>query len=585
MTWLVNEASEFADEALEGFVAANSDCVKSVHGGLIRATSSPGGEVAVVLGGGSGHYPAFAGWVGPGFAHGAACGHIFASPSASQIYSVAKAADNGGGVILGFGNYAGDVLHFGQAAQQLRAEGIDVRIIAITDDIASSPPIDPSKRRGVAGDLNVFKIICAAAEAGLDIDAVESIGRRANEATRTLGVAFTGCTLPGATRPLFTVLERSVALGLGIHGEPGIRELALPTADELATLLVEAVLAEEPKRAAEGYQGHVAVLLNGLGAVKYEELFVTYRKVAELITAAGLTIVAPEVGEHVTSLDMAGVSLTLTFLDPETEMYWNAPASTPAFCRGRLDGRPLRTDDNSSRARLDITAGTPASRTAAQIAVRALGEVRDVLIENESRLGDIDAVAGDGDHGNGMARGSRAAAETASSAADKGAGIGTALALAGESWSERGGGTSGALWGAALCAFGRELGDRKPVSAQDLVAAARAGVNAITSLGGAKVGDKTLVDAAIPFVDALGKYDGDEGDLAALVANAAAVCESAAERTADIPARLGRARTHGDRSLGTPDAGAVSFALIVTRLAQVFTSPPHSVGTTTKEED
>ena len=583
MTRLVNVASEFADEALEGFVAANSHSVKSVHGGVIRATSSPSGEVAVVLGGGSGHYPAFAGWVGPGFAHGAACGHIFASPSASQVYSVAKAADNGGGVILGFGNYAGDVLHFGQAAQQLRAEGIDVRILAITDDIASSPPTDHSKRRGVAGDLIVFKITCAAAEAGLDIDAVESIGRRANDATRTLGAAFTGCTLPGAPKPLFTVPERSVALGLGIHGEPGTREMALPTADELATLLVEAVLAEEPKRAANGYQGHVAVLLNGLGAVKYDELFVTYRKVAELITAAGLTIVAPEVGEHVTSLDMAGVSLTLTFLDPEIEIYWTVPAAAPAFTRGSLDDRPLRTDDYNSRVRREITAGSPESRTAAQIAVRALDEVRDVLIDNETRLGDIDAVAGDGDHGNGMARGSSAAAQAALSAADDGAGIGTVLTLAGEAWSERGGGTSGALWGAALGAFGRQLGDQKPVSSSDLVTAARAGVGAITSLGGARVGDKTLVDAAIPFVDALDKPDGDQGDFAALMAHAAAVCEAAAERTADIPARLGRAKTHGDRSLGTPDAGAVSFALIVTRLAQAFNQPPNRLGATTKE--
>jgi dihydroxyacetone kinase len=138
------------------------------------------------------------------------------------------------------------------------------------------------------------------------------------------------------------------------------------------------------------------------------------------------------------------------------------------------------------------------------------------------------------------------------------------------------------LWGAALGAFGRQLGDQKPISSSDLVTAARAGVEAITSLGGARVGDKTLVDAAVPFVDALDKPDGDHVDFAALITHAAAVCEAAAERTAEIPARLGRAKTHGDRSLGTPDAGAVSFALIVTRLAQVFSSPPNSVGT--KEE-
>ena len=311
------------------------------------------------MGGGSGHYPAFAGWVGPGFAHGAACGHIFASPSASQVYSVAKAADNGGGVILGFGNYAGDVLHFGQAAQQLRAEGIDVRILAITDDIASSPPIDHLKRRGVAGDLIVFKITCAAAEAGLDIDAVESIGRRANDATRTLGAAFTGCTLPGATKPLFTVPNALSPSDWESTVNPVLVRWLCPPPTNWQRCSSKPSWPRNPKRAAKGYQGHVAVLLNGLGAVKYDELFVTYRKVAELITAAGLTIVAPEVGEHVTSLDMAGVSLTLTFLDPETEMYWTAPAAAPAFSRGSLEDRPLRTDDNSSRVRREITAGYP----------------------------------------------------------------------------------------------------------------------------------------------------------------------------------------------------------------------------------
>lgn len=582
MTRLFNVASDFADEAVEGFVAAHGDCVRAVHGGVIRATSSPAGEVAVVVGGGSGHYPAFAGWVGPGFAHGAACGHVFASPSASQIYSVAKAADNGGGVILSFGNYAGDVLHFGQAAEQLRADGIDVRTLPITDDVASSSPEEASKRRGVAGDLNVLKIMCAAAESGLDIDAVETIGQRANAATKTLGVAFTGCTLPGADKPLFTIPERSVAVGLGIHGERGMFELPMPTADELAKLLVDAVLAEEPPRDPQGYQGRVAVLLNGLGAVKYDELFVTYRMVAKLIEAAGLTIVAPEVGEHVTSLDMAGVSLTLTFLEPDTEALWTAAAAAPAFGRGHLADRPARTDDIAAKARRAITRGTPESRAAAQLAVRALSEVCNVLLENETRLGDIDAVAGDGDHGNGMARGSDAAARRASEVADEGAGVGTVLARAGEAWSERGGGTSGALWGAALAAFGRVLGDENPVSPAESIKATRAGVDAVVSLGGAKVGDKTLLDAAVPFVEAL-EEAGDGGDFAARIANAAKESETAAARTADIPARLGRARTHGDRSLGTPDAGAVSFSLIATRLAQVVEAASSKSATTMKE--
>ncbi|MET9741404.1 dihydroxyacetone kinase subunit DhaK [Streptomyces sp. NPDC006422] len=351
MAPLTNDARRFAREAIGGFAAAHADLVRPVHGGVVRASATPPGQVAVVLGGGSGHYPAFAGWVGPGFAHGAACGEIFASPSAGQIASVARAAENGGGVLFGFGNYAGDVLHFGQAAQRLRAEGVDARVLTVTDDLASHP--DPSQRRGIAGDLTVFKIMCAAAERGAGIDEVEEIGRRANAATRTLGYAFDGCTLPGAPRPLFSVAPGRMALGLGIHGEPGLDEAELTDADTIADRLLDGVLKEAPDGARRA-----AVLLNGLGATKYEELFVVYRRIAERLAAAGIEAVAPEVGEHVTSLDMAGLSLTLTFFEEDDELaeLWRAPALAPAFraltrYRAALDaGRAARDPYATGRA-------------------------------------------------------------------------------------------------------------------------------------------------------------------------------------------------------------------------------------------
>lgn len=578
MARLVNDPADFADEAIAGFVAANSDKVVAVHGGVVRSTTSPTGEVAIVLGGGSGHYPAFAGWVGPGFAHGAACGHVFASPSASQIYSVAKAADNGGGVILGFGNYAGDVLNFGQAAALLRSEGIDARTVAISDDIASATADRHTERRGIAGDFPVFKMICSAAEAGLDIDAVEAMAKRANAMTRSLGVAFSGCSLPGADTPLFTVPDGRMAVGLGIHGEPGLHEEERPTANAVAQLLVDGVLAEQPDRSATGYDGRVALLFNGLGTVKYDELFVAYRTVAELLADASITVVAPYVGEQVTSLDMSGVSLTLTFLDPELEQHWCSPADSPAFSRGQISERPTRSPSTVAESRKAVDVGSPASRDAAAIAVAALTATRDLLADNETRLGDIDAVAGDGDHGVGMNRGSTAAAEAGRSVAAAGAGVGSVLAAAGSAWSERGGGTSGALWGAALIAFGRTLGDDARVTSEDVVTGVRSGVEAVLELGGASVGDKTLIDAAVPFIEMLEKLAGDGRTLAEQLGDAAAASAVAAQHTADIPARLGRARTHGDRSLGTPDAGAVSFSLIAVRIAQLASESPKNEG-------
>ncbi|MER5184016.1 dihydroxyacetone kinase family protein [Streptomyces sp. NPDC002896] len=572
MTLLHNDPRSFADEALSGFAAAHRDSIRTVHGGVVRATATPAGQVAVVIGGGTGHYPAFAGWVGPGFAHGAACGNIFASPSASQICSVARACHTGGGAVFAFGNYAGDVLHFGQAAEQLRAEGIDVRVLRVTDDIASGPADDPALRRGIAGDLPVMKVLGAAAESGLDIDEVERIGRKANDATRSLGVAFSGCTLPGSDRPLFTVASWRMGVGLGIHGEPGIEERALPSADEVADLLVDGLLAEAKQASAAVGGGAAAVVLNGLGATKYEELFIVFRHVSERLAAEGLDVVAPEVGEQVTSLGMAGLSLSLTFLDDELRDLWTAPALTPAFRRGAIIPGLQRTDDLSHiHQPPPVAAGSEASRSAAAHIADALRVVRDTVTTHEARLGHIDAVAGDGDHGIGMRRGAEAAAEAAAQAVRLGAGARTTLARAGAAWSERAGGTSGALWGAGLTAFGTVLGDTDGPDAEGVAAGVRAAVDVVMRLGGATPGDKTLVDAVVPFVDRLEAALPRAGFRAAWM-EAAEAATHAAEETATITARRGRARTHGDRSLGTPDAGAVSFALVVTALGDTLRS-------------
>lgn len=224
MTTIFDAPEDFATTALAGFSAIYHRHVRLVRGGVVRATKVPTGKVAVVIGGGSGHYPAFAGYVGPGLADAAVAGDVFASPSTASGARVCRQAQKGGGILLGFGNYAGDVLNFGVAAERLRAEGIDVRIVPVTDDVASAPVENAAQRRGIAGDVIVFKIAGAAAEAGLPLDEVERIARYANARTVSFGVAFGGCTLPGAVGPLFTVPKGQMALGLGIHGEPGIRE-------------------------------------------------------------------------------------------------------------------------------------------------------------------------------------------------------------------------------------------------------------------------------------------------------------------------------------------------------------------------
>ncbi|MFC8039198.1 dihydroxyacetone kinase subunit DhaL [Paenarthrobacter sp. NPDC057355] len=567
MTRIFDDAADFADDALDGFVAANRGYVARVDGGVVRSTEIPAGQVALVVGGGSGHYPAFAGLVGPGLAAGSACGNMFASPAAGQVYRVAKAANAGGGVLLSYGNYAGDVLHFGQAQLRLNAEGIETRTVTVTDDIASAPIEQLDKRRGIAGDLTVFKIAGAAAEAGLDLDGVERLAIKTNYRTRSLGVAFDGCTLPGAKDPLFHVPAGQMSLGLGIHGEPGISEHPMPTASELAELLVSKLLADKPEDAGD----RVVAIVNGLGTVKYDELFLLFGKIEKLLAAAGLTVVEPECGELVTSLDMSGLSLTLLWLDEELEQYWSAPADTPAFRRGSMAPRAARTTALTDDAEAsDVEQPTRAAAELGEQAVAILAQVRDVVVEHEEELGKLDAIAGDGDHGIGMRRGVDAAAAAGEAAG--GSSVARVLASAGEAWSERAGGTSGALWGSAVIAAGQALGNRESYSAQDAAAAVQAFAGAITELGKAEPGDKTMVDALLPFRDAfLAELDGGAPVDRAL-AVAAAAAESAAARTAELRPLKGRARPLAEKSLGHPDPGAVSFGLITARISQFIDS-------------
>lgn len=571
MTQIFDNPADFAEEALDGLVAANRGYVARVDGGVVRSTEVPAGQVTVVVGGGSGHYPAFAGLVGPGLAAGAVCGNIFTSPSAGQAYRVAKAANAGGGVLFSFGNYAGDVIHFGEAQQRLNAEGIETRTVLVTDDIASAPLDQIEKRRGIAGDLTVFKIAGAAAEAGLDLDGVERLAVLANHRTRSLGVAFDGCTLPGAAEPLFHVPAGGMSLGLGIHGEPGISDHPMPTASELAELLVSGLLRDKPDDAGN----RVVAILNGLGRVKYEELFLLFGKIDKLLTAAGLTIVEPECGELVTSLDMSGLSLTLLWLDDELERYWTAPADTPGYRKGSLAPRPRRVvaaPEGALAAEEEDT--TAAAAGLGRLAAAVLAQARDAVVVHERELGRLDAIAGDGDHGVGMRRGVDAAVAAADEAVGAGLSVRRVLTAAGEAWSERAGGTSGALWGSALAAAGRALGNKDSYSGGDAAAAVTAFADAVTTLGKADVGDKTMVDALLPFRNAfVAAFDGGTPVTGAL-ATAVTAARQAADATASLRPLKGRARPLAEKSLGHPDPGAVSFALIATRVSDYFESSP-----------
>jgi dihydroxyacetone kinase len=584
MAYLLNKSADFADEFIAGLAAAYPSRVRAVSGGLVRRTAPGGRNVAVVIGGGSGHYPAFGGLVGEGLAHGAALGNLFASPSARQVQSVAMAVQNGAGIVFCFGNYAGDVLNFRQARDRLLSDGIESRIVTVTDDVSSADSANASQRRGVAGGLAVYKVASAAADSGIDLDGVEEIARRANERVRTLGVAFSGCTLPGATEPLFTVPTGRMAVGMGIHGEPGISETDIPTADGLAELLVAALLAEIPIDI-DGTEGaRAVVLLNGLGSVKYEELFIVYRRVAELLDEAGVIIADAEVGEMVTSFEMAGVSLTLFWLDDELEEFWNAPADAPAYRKGScaIAGRPApdgaavepHVSDNHLAEAVTAQAGTPRSREAALVVMASLDALLATVVENADELGKLDAVAGDGDHGIGMERGATAGIASARTALAAGSGAGGVLTAAADAWSDRAGGTSGVLWGILLESLATAIGNEEWPDASRVAEGFKLAAEGIGSFGKARLGDKTILDALLPFADELESGVSEGLGLDEAWSRASASATVAANATTDLVARIGRARPHAAQGIGTPDPGAVSFALIVTAVGSELAAPP-----------
>jgi dihydroxyacetone kinase len=568
MTHLYNDPSEFPSDVIKGFAAAFPQYVQRVEGasGFVRAGGPLEGKVSLVIGGGSGHYPSYNGVVGTGFADGAVLGGVFASPSAEQVYRVAKAADGGAGVVLGFGNYAGDRLNFGVAAERLINEGIDTRVVWVTDDVASASREELEKRRGIAGTFTVYKIAAAAAEDGANLDEVERVMRAANAATYSFGVAFDGCTLPGAEKPLFTVEEGHMDFGLGIHGEPGITSAPWMSAKDLAGKLVEAVLAERP----EGVSGRAAVLVNGLGATKYEELFVLYGRVNRLLEEAGVVQVAPEAGELVTSLDMAGCSLSVTWLDEELEGYWVAPAETAAFRRGTAvtsEKFTTRRTGAGHVAQVVTAEASEESIAAAAIARKAVDAIYATVEENKEYLGRIDAIAGDGDHGIGMSRGAKAAAEAAN---ETQGGVETVLSAAGHAFGDKAGGTSGILWGLLLEGVGKGLGNTEPVTATRLADAVQSSAQHLQGFSKAQLGDKTMLDALFPFVETLADQVGAGASISDAWPLAAEACRDAAEATASLVPKIGRARPLAERSVGTPDPGAVSLGLIVTAIGDVL---------------
>lgn len=330
MKKIMNKAEDFAIETVEGIVAAYGDKVGLLNGDpqmYISKYPAREGKVGIVTAGGSGHLPVFLGYVGQGMLDGCCVGNVFASPSAQKMADVITAVNRGSGVLCLYGNYGGDKLNFDLACEMVEMDDIETRTVLVRDDLASSPIEAQEKRRGVAGMVYAFKIAGAAADKGMDLDGVAALASKALDNIRTIGVALSPCIVPMVGRPGFSIADDEIEVGMGIHGEPGIEVRKMMTADEIADDIIARLQTEIKLNAGD----KVSVMVNGLGATPLEEQFIVYRRIHKLLSDLGVTVVMPHIGEYATSMEMAGMSITLFKLDDELEELLRAPAATPFY--------------------------------------------------------------------------------------------------------------------------------------------------------------------------------------------------------------------------------------------------------------
>jgi phosphoenolpyruvate---glycerone phosphotransferase subunit DhaK len=329
MKKFINDPFDVVDEMLEGFLDVHKSYVKRLESArtVVRADAPVKGKVGVLTGGGSGHKPAFIGFIGKGMLDAVAVGEIFTSPPPLAVYEAAKAVNGGKGILFLLGNYSGDVMNFGLAAEMCKEEGIAVEQVIATDDVGSGPKEKASNRRGVVGEFLAWKCAGAKAEAGGNLDEVKAVAEKVNRLTRTLGVALTPCTVPAKGTPTFTLAEDEMEYAVGHHGEPGTAKIKMRSANEIVEKMLDDVINDLPFKSGD----EVAVLINGLGGTPPLELYICYRRVKQLLDQRKIKIYKPFVGEFFTALEMAGFSVTLMKLDEEMKKLLDAPANTPYY--------------------------------------------------------------------------------------------------------------------------------------------------------------------------------------------------------------------------------------------------------------
>jgi dihydroxyacetone kinase len=559
MKKLVNDPQKVVREMLEGLCDLHPHlALLQSETVVVRADLPPPADrpVAILSGGGAGHEPAHAGYVGPGLLAGAIAGDVFTSPSVDAVLAGIRAAAGPAGAVLIVKNYTGDRLNFGLAAELARAEGIPVEVVVVADDVALHATVPPERRRGIAGTVLIHKLAGAAAAAGESLAEVAALARAAAAELGSMGVALGACTVPAAGRPGFEIGPAEIELGLGIHGEQGVERTALQPADQLVERMLGVILADRGLRNGDS----VALLVNGLGGTPPMELAIVARRAIAFLREQGLVVERAWAGEFLTALEMPGASLSVLRLDAARLALLDAPAGAPAWPGpGRIGlARRIVAVEPPPLASPAPRPGplSPALRWALSAAAAALEAA-------EGRLTELDSRAGDGDLGLSMVRAAAALRALPEAAL---ADPPTALAAMADALRRAIGGSSGPFYATALMRAARRL-PAAPVAA-DWAAAFRDGVAAIGELGGAKPGDRTMLDALAPAAEALTRSIEAGGGLAVAVEAAAQAAKAGMAATEAMLPRLGRASYLGARAMGAADAGAAAVVVWLRALAR-----------------
>lgn len=583
MKKIINKPEDVVLEMCKGMVLAHPELNLIEKYKVIKKDQINKSKVSIISGGGSGHEPAHAGYVGKGMLDAAVCGDVFASPSQIQIYQAIKETASDKGTLLVIKNYSGDMMNFKNAAYLAEEDGIQVDYVKVDDDIAVQDSLYTVGRRGVAGTVLVHKIAGAAAERGYDLPKVKEAAENAIANVKSIGFGLTSCTVPAKGTPTFEIAEDEMEFGVGIHGEPGIRREKIISADELAERTVTSLLKEV---GIEDGKGEVAVLINGFGSTPLQELYLLNHSVIRELSRRNVTIARTFVGNYMTAIDMAGASISIMKLDENLKSLLSEECDTPAL---KIKGEvPAVTYDEiigtveAPKVSYEVQTNKEYSvvtenRLTLNNIIFMVDQMSECIIRNEVPFCELDSHAGDGDFGMSVAKGfKQLKAEWHEILENKSNDIGNFLEACSIVIMEHCGGASGPIWGSAFRAAGKNTESKTELTLTEFAEMIQASVKGIQATGersfgrGAVVGDKTLIDALVPYADTLTSSAAEDESLKHALVKAAEAAVEGAKTTEQIVARMGRAGTVGERSLGYPDAGAHGLGVIFTEVAQVM---------------